>query len=177
MTAIRAIGIDPGPRASVGIVRLDYPDGMQPGRIGVFQCTHADAALVLAALLREPWNGETYVGVERWVPSTRGGGGAAGERTRDLVGQLQLTVQAYNAEESFVMGKGFRYQNGAQFSLQNAGTVKTWATDERLTPSGLLKLTEGMRHARDGARHAIYVATHDGRIPDPLSKKARRADG
>jgi hypothetical protein len=166
MTAIRAIGIDPGPRASVGIVRLDYPDGMQPGRIGVFQCTHADAALVLAALLREPWSGETYVGIERWVPSTRGGGGAAGERTRDLIGQLQAT---WNARDWA--------HNAGALTLANAGTVKTWATDERLTPSGLLKLTEGMRHARDGARHAIYVATHDGRIPDPLSKKARRADG
>lgn len=172
MTDIRAIGVDPGP--TPGVVRIDYVD-LRPVRIGVFQCTAADAPMLLAALLREPWTGETYVQTERFlVGRSSMKSRAAGARTRDLVGQLQLTVQAYNAEESFVMGKGFRYQNGARFSLQNASEAKGWATDERLEPHDLLKLTRGMPHARDGARHCLYVATHDGRIPDPLSRKARR---
>jgi hypothetical protein len=165
---IRAIGIDPGPMP--GIVRIDYVE-QRPVRIGVFQCTHADAPLVLGALLREPWHGETYVQTERFVIG-RGSGKAAkaGERTRDLIGRLQREVEAAQFDRGGV-------PLPITFLLCNASEAKRWADDDRLTAVGLLKLTEGMRHARDGARHCLYVATNAGRIPDPLSKKARRTDG
>ena len=54
--------------------------------------------------------------------------------------------------------------------IRNAATVKPWATDKRLDAAGLLAPTAGMRHARDGARHALYAAVHDGLMRDPLSK-------
>jgi hypothetical protein len=162
MTDIRAIGVDPGP--TPGIVRIDYVE-QRPVRIGVFQCTAADAPMLLAALLREPWTGETYVQTERFlVGRSSMKSKAAGARTRDLVGQLQAAFIVNRMPHAAV----------GRFSLQNASGAKGWATDERLEPHGLLKLTRGMPHARDGARHCLYVATHDGRIPDPLSRKARR---
>jgi hypothetical protein len=64
----------------------------------------------------------------------------------------------------------------AMVTTARAADVKPWATDLRLDTAGLLEPTKGMRHARDGARHALYAACKLGILPDPLSMRPPRSD-
>jgi hypothetical protein len=66
---------------------------------------------------------------------------------------------------------GLISEAGIAVSVRPAGTVKTWATDDRLARSGLLAATSGMpKHSRDAARHALFTACKDLGMRDPLSK-------
>lgn len=156
MSMILAIGNDPGPKA--GLVGLLYADGRRVG-LKVAQVSPNLLTDVLGVLI--DWGvevkAEVYVGVERFVHSNKGGGGAAGKLTREQVG----AVLEYCA---------FRR---VYCSERSAVTVKAWATDKRLEKVQLIRPTAGMPHARDGARHALYTAVHDGNIPDPLSRRAQ----
>lgn len=158
-TTVRVIGVDPGP--TPGLVRLDFaPDPFRLTGFQVVQC-NAQALHGVYALLHgdNPMNANTFVQVERFVvgrASMRGG--AAGALTRDQIGALER----YSADWMAV-----------SWRQRPAGNVKPWATDERLAATPLLEATKGMQHARDAARHALYCAVHDARMPDPLSKTAR----
>lgn len=157
--ALRAIGVDPGPVP--GLVLLEF-DERRLARIEVIQCSRGVAPLLFRALLTDS-PVRTVVQVERYVVSRRSGrssSAGAGEATRDLVGALanEFGVHSINAE----------------LHERAAGHVKPWATNDRLERAGLLDACKGMRHARDAARHALYVAVHDGGIPDPLSKEWSR---
>lgn len=163
MTAVRVIGIDPGP--TPGIVLLRFNDG--PFAVAhVVQCTHLIAPTLFSALIGIDAVTPTIVQTEKFVVG-RGSmkSGRPGGVTRDLVGALQ---EVFDEHDSGPLGR-----LGCRWFLRSAAQVKPWATDERLDAVGLLEATKGMRHARDGARHALYAAVHDGKIPDPLSKKAR----
>lgn len=157
------IGIDPGPIP--GIVMLTPRGFGRRLEVDVVQCSESAATAVLWGLLdsgrmtlgRAP----ALVQIERFVVSSRSGRSstaAAGATTRTLIGRLQ--GEAEN-------------QPNVRVVLRSASEVKPWATDERLAAAGLLDATRGMRHARDAARHALYCAVKEGRIPDPLSKAAR----
>jgi hypothetical protein len=66
---------------------------------------------------------------------------------------------------------------GIAVSVRPAGTVKTWATDDRLKEAGLLDATSGMpKHARDAARVALFTACRDLGMRDPLSKVREKPD-
>ncbi len=52
-----------------------------------------------------------------------------------------------------------------------AATVKPWSTDVRLAKAGLLDITVKSVDARDAARIALFSATHDCGLPDPLSRR------
>jgi hypothetical protein len=163
VTAVRVIGVDPGP--TPGIVLLRFNDGPF-GICHVVQCTHLIAPEIFRMLLGIDPVTPTIVGVERFVigrSSYRTG--SPGAVTRDLVGSL---VEVFNEHDSTADGR-----LGGRFHQRNASQVKAWATDARLAATGLLDATKGMTHARDAARHALFAAVHDGKIPDPLSKKAR----
>jgi hypothetical protein len=162
MNAHVFIGIDPGPVP--GFVLIDwFTDGPMP-RLEVVQCSRGVAPLILRAFvldhqLEEP----PLVQIERFVVGKRAGRSSsakAGEQTRDLIGQLIASVPSLPAES---------------WRARAAGEVKPWATDERLEAAGLLDATKGMRHARDAARHALFVAVKDGGVSDPLSRKAHTA--
>jgi hypothetical protein len=158
MTAVRVIGVDPGP--TPGIVLLRFNDGPF-GICHVVQCTHLIAPEIFRMLLGIDPVTPTIVGVERFVIGRSSyKSGSPGGVTRDLVGALQEIVVEHG-------------RAGGQFHQRNASQVKAWATDTRLDKAGLLDATKGMTHARDAARHALFAAVHDGGIPDPLSKKAR----
>lgn len=157
MNRTRIIGIDPGP--TPGMVELVYTDRKLIDT-HVVQCSLGIASAVFLALIAErstkAW--DTTVQIERFVigrRSARSSTASAGAQTRDLVGALQ-----HEAE-----------QLGAACILQNAGTVKPWATDLRLEAAGLLAATRGMAHARDAGRHALYAACSAAGLPDPLSKE------
>lgn len=55
--------------------------------------------------------------------------------------------------------------------VRSAAEVKGWATDERLKAAGILDKLQGMRHAKDAARHALFHAVRSGVLVDPLSKE------
>lgn len=152
---VLALGIDPGPKA--GLAGLLYGPS---GRIGlkVAQVSPNLLTGVLGVLIGwgQEVDAEVYVGVERFVHSTKGGGGAAGKLTREQIG----AVLEYCA---------FRR---VHCSERPAVTVKAWATDARLAKVQLLPATTGMPHARDAGRHALFTAVQDGAVPDPLSRKA-----
>lgn len=158
MTTIRVIGFDAGPRP--GLVRLTYTDQVLTGA-DVIQCS-ASVALDALRLLIGPFGTtalETYVQVELFVIGNKSGrSGSAGALTRDQVGRvIEVTQGAPNV----------------YLSRQNAVTVKAWANQKRIATAGLEVPTKGMIHARDGAKHALYCASHSAGIPDPLSRKAR----
>lgn len=162
---IVAIGMDPGPKP--GLVKLTYSDGVLID-VHVVQCTANCALNILQLWLTGvPAAAEVYFGVERYVDRKVGRSGAAGQRTRDLVGSALTLVQTELSRPG--APKGGNSQN-------SASRVKSWATEGRLLAAGLLEPTKGMTHARDGARHALFTAVHDGRCPDPYSKKARKTD-
>lgn len=141
----RVIGVDPGP--TPGVVVLDVKEGRLSGA-EVVQCSHGFLLEVLAALNAQG----SVVAVERFV--TRGRANAAQQLTRDQVAVLsQILPHAVQ---------------------RSAAAVKPWASNERLARAGLLELTEGMRHARDGARHALFAAVREAGLVDPLSKEFTR---
>lgn len=158
MTAIRVIGIDPGP--TPGLVRLRYLDGVLT-TVDVVQCSSNMLMTVALTLLpgKAVLDSETYLQVERFVigrASMRSG--SAGAITRDQVGRL------------LELAAGI----GNVYPVQRPATeVKAWATDKRLSNAGLINPTKGMTHARDAARHALFCAVADGKIKDPLSTRAR----
>jgi hypothetical protein len=151
------IGIDPGP--VVGIVRLQL--NRLPGDVSL---TGAEALQVTPGLLTDVLNalGRSWrpvLAVERFVTGPRAARSSTpsgGKAARDTLARIQEWVLE------------------AHWGLceRSASEVKPWATDTRLAAAGLLEPTHGMRHARDGARHALFCAVKDYGLPDPLSAKA-----
>lgn len=164
---VRVIGVDPGPIPGLVVLDLD-PMADGSGRwlrqAQAFQCTANAAGYLVEALLLEHGDG-AIVQVETFVVSAKSGrlsNSRDSATTRDLVGAIRQAVEAHHRGP--ISG-----QTGA-FIQRPAGQVKPWATDERLARARLLEPTKGMRHARDAARHALFAAVHDARLPDPLSK-------
>ena len=160
---VHVIGIDPGP--ATGIFTLAWHEGgdtYPPWIAGsAYQC-NADAApgLVDWLLSREhiPVSGAWDAGgIEEFRRGNIKGKRAHAGVTADLV--EKLTAVARN--------------RGLVLSCRPAVTVKRWGSDTRLAAAGLLDITSGLPHARDGARHALYAAVYSAGVPDPLSRKAR----
>lgn len=156
-------GVDPGPIP--GIVRLHLlrdSRGVEPTRLigaAALQVTPNVLGEVLDGLDGGIVNALAY---EKFVVGRRAARSAtpaAGATTRDMIGRLEAWTQ--------------EHCDGRVHS-RSAADVKPWATDKRLAAAGLLEpLTTGMRHARDGARHALFCAVRDYGLPDPLSKASR----
>jgi hypothetical protein len=161
MTRVNVVGIDPGPVPGVVVLQVNNRALIH---VEVVQCSASLAPEILRTLLEGLGAGvvPTWLQLERFVVgrrSSRSSTAAAGQTTRDLVGQLEQVAATEGA-----------------FSIQrSAAQVKPWATDQRLERAGLLDATKGMRHAKDAARHALYRAVHDGGLTDPLSKEWRTA--
>lgn len=147
------IGIDPGP--VTGIVKLPVPQttDVVPQ---VIQCSWNVFDDVLLALIGLP--GMTTLAVERFIPSRHGQRGTAPEARRAAVFVQQFAEQV-------------AADYGLACHVRTAAEVKPWATDQRLLLAGLLEPCTGMRHARDGARHALFAAVKDCGLPDPLSHR------
>ncbi len=157
----RFIGIDPGPVP--GIVELRCDD-RQLSDVIVVQCTANTVVPIFVALLEEcsPNGWATQVQIEQFVVgrrASRSSTAAAGADTRQVIARLQAEMA----------------HDLLSLHLKPAGAVKPWATDVRLERSGLDQATKGMRHARDAARHALYLAVHEHGLTDPLSKEWRTA--
>ena len=155
---IVAIGMDPGP--TPGLVKLTYALG-QLMDVAVVQCSANTALDILHLWLSPVAKAELYFQVEKFVRGTKPGP----SRTADMVGSAVTLVQSSLSSKGAPKGS---------VQVRNAATAKAWGTDKRLEQAGLADDLVGMRHAKDAARHALYTAVHDGGIPDPLSRKARR---
>src|SRR5690348_8337640 len=149
--------MDPGP--TPGIVQLTYAGTGVLLDVKVIQCS-ANCALDLLEVLFAATPPAAWVGfgVEKFVIG-RGSyrSGSAGARTRDMVGSAQVLAMTH----------------GVHVATRSASEVKAWALDKRLAEAGLIAPTKGMQHARDAARHALYTAVADGKVPDPLSRRVR----
>jgi hypothetical protein len=156
------ISIDPGP--TPGIARLQLADRRPSSLIDVqvLQVTPGILTCVLEALTQDDL---AVIAYERFVTGARAGRSGtpqAGLATRSLIGEIE----------------GWAREGHVKLHSRSAAEVKPWATDARLEAASacsgldLLELTKGMRHARDGLRHALFCAVRDYGLPDPLSARA-----
>lgn len=166
-----AIGVDPGPMPGIVALRWSVSDSgvaLLEG-VEIIQCTPGIAPSIVRELLVSDSHPDlrAVVQLERFVVGkTSMKAARAGAVTRDLVGEVQREVQLTSRTAD---------GHDAVATQQNAARVKHWATDARLMHvqkhgSDLYRLTAGVRHARDAARHALFASCHDGGVPDPLSK-------
>lgn len=159
---LTVIGVDPGVTTGVAVFEYGKDLGKQP-IVPLYQADAVGTPWLLEQLVKEhTLNGTiryhaVVIAVESYVAG-RHGKGSEGTVTREFVALCDLLASRYNAK----------------LVRRNAGTVKPWATDARLHRHALFA-TEGMRHARDAARHALFAAVHDFGVPDPLSRKAANA--
>lgn len=155
------IGVDPGPTPGIVSRTFSQDQGRWLDDLAVFQC-NADAAgfLVDALLCHKSIYDRALVACEEFVVRGRSGRSStpeAGKATRDLIGRLQQVASA----------------NDAPLILRRASDVKPFCSDDRLRAAGLYDPTNGMRHARDAARHLLFAGMRDAGAPDPLRRKER----
>lgn len=153
-----AIGIDPGPTPGFGLLIWSEETGRLV-RAELVQCSRLLAPVVLDALISCcPSGGPIYVQAETFVVGRRAGKlktPKGGKAARELGAELQAGATPLT--------------HGSQWRERTASIVKGWATTDRLAKAGLLELSAGSIHARDGLRHALFTACRDGGLTDPLS--------
>jgi hypothetical protein len=124
-----------------------------------FQCDREASPLLLGWILAEYGFAICGGGIEAFV---------SGPRSLKLKGTKAEPIRAQHADLTAIAAAA-----GVRLVSRPAVTVKAWSTDDRLRAAGLLDITAGQGHARDGGRHAIYAACHDRGLPDPLSRRHR----
>ena len=129
------LGIDPGPDPGLVALRLSHQRVRSIEVLSWFQLLLAMPDAQLVSL-------ERFVVAPVTVRRTRAGT----NETLDMIGEV----------------KALAYQHGVQLLGLPAGTVKPWATDERLKSWGIW--VKGGHH-RDAARHALYAAVRTGLLP------------
>ena len=147
------IGIDPGGTTGFAVLRI-VGDALIDTPLPFLVHAPADASVeTLQRLLRlAERSGQTRicVAIERFLVGQRAARNRGSTTPQKLVGQLtravpmDVTVREYSA-----------------------GTVKPWATDQRLRAAGCY--IKGKGHARDAARIALYHACRDHGVTDPLA--------
>jgi hypothetical protein len=163
------IGVDPG--GTSGVAALHFLHGVRCWAY-VTEVACADTRSTVESLLQVAGQRANFsdqlvkvVATERFVVgrrAARSSSASAGENTRNMVGALGELVKI-----------GRRPWDRTLFREQTASTAKTWATDERLEAAGIkASLTKGLGHGRDAMRHALFAATRDFQLPDPLSRRA-----
>lgn len=158
------LGIDPGPMCGLfgfytGPVPADSTWLALRPAPDVIQCNMEVLQDVLHAIYI---GSDTLIAMEAWVSSAlsaRGNDPAARAATKKAVD----IVERFSRDDS----------RDIRTVTRSAANVKPWASDRRLAGAGFLHLTNGMRHARDGSRHALYAAVRDCGMRDPLSRKAK----
>ncbi len=154
------IGVDPGPIPGICCY---YVIEHELGCADAAQVTPGLISPLIRQLVAEAAGIDVHRTVlccEEFVVRGRSGRSAtpeAGNRTRRMIGELEALARRL----------------GLEFHTHTASDVKQWATDRRLRAAGLYQPTEGMRHARDGARHALFGGVKHAGVTDPLSIRAR----
>lgn len=155
MTLISVIGVDPGP--TTGLCFLDYEDKRLKASLRL-QVNGDAAVFTLETILMRAYNDpeaipKRFAQLEPFVTGNSAGTKMSpGETTRQLAFALGETLLVY----------------GYHVARRKAADIKSWGSDKRLEAAGIMGPKEGMRHANDAGRHALYAAVHDAYRPDPL---------
>lgn len=139
-TSARIIGIDPGPKP--GLVVLHVCDEH------VVRVTKLDGPALDFRGLGEQLADAALVALERFIIGR-------GITRRTKAGSLE-TLAYIEQVRAWVHAAGVRLVE------YPAGTVKPWATDDRLRAFGCYVPGD---HDRDAARHALYAAVRAGYLP------------
>jgi hypothetical protein len=81
--------------------------------------------------------------------ATRSKHHAGGQKARDIIGAIKAS--------------------SLRTAFTTAAAAKGWATDRRLTTAGLDAELKAKRHAKDAARHALYIGVKRLHWPDPMA--------
>lgn len=154
LQVVSVIGVDPG--VTTGISFIDYIDKRIAGTMQL-QVDHASAVALLELILGRWYNSNVIV--QRWAQvepfktgQSAGAKGDAAEITR---------------QQAFILGETLQV-HGYHTELRKKGDIDTWGSNKRLEKAGIIRQLDGMRHANDASRHALYCAVHDAHMPDPL---------
>ena len=158
------LGIDPGP--VTGIVRLRFDSLASPSKVARAEAMQVTRGLVIPTIemFDREASGLLVLAIERFVVGPRASRSATpsgGADARDVVALVK----------EWATCRDWRCY------ARSAAEVKVWAGDNRLRAAGLFDLTNGMRHARDGARHALFAAAKDFGLTDPLSNVRHWGNG
>lgn len=164
------IGVDPGP--TPGLARMEFNGRPELHPLGtsiygkalgtaIYQISSdgPDLEWLISRFFQGDWFKVKILAVEKFVigrRSTRVNDPGASAKTREQVEMLKRLSSELP---------------GVRLVSRSASEVKPWATEKRLVKAGFV-LPKGMPHGTDAARHAMFAATHDGGVPDPLSAKA-----
>jgi hypothetical protein len=148
------IGVDPGLTTGIAVYS-PAPVLRSAGAWDLLQVTRGAVLPVVRAL---SVNWPVMIAVEGFVVGPRAARSSTPEGGRTARELISVLSQLAGPD--------------VQVVVRNASQVKPWATDKRLDAAGV-PTTPGMRHARDGARQALYSAVRDCGLPDPLSTRHR----
>lgn len=156
MTAVCALGIDPGPCPGMFLAGWDAGK-REPAWVRAFQCDAGSADSLLLMILAEYGDAVTCGQVEEFRTQGHGAGtrGKAASVTRSQVILLTALAEA----------------RGLKLAVRHSSAVFPWCSDKRLRAAGLYEATTGLVHARAASRHALFCAVHDGGLRDPLSTR------
>lgn len=157
------IGVDPG--KTTGICGFDlggYFRDNPPWPVHYpisLQCTPESVEVMLEALRLNTID-RPVIALEKFVLGPRSA-------------RLRKSTDGRATLEVIESAKWWAENAGCPVRERSAAQVKPWASDKRLEAAGLLEPTAGFPHARDAARHAMFIAVDTWRLPDPLSQEAR----
>lgn len=163
MEMMCVVGVDPGPVTGIVLLYLDQhtsdprAENATIVRVEAIQATAQTVPSVLTGL----WYPPMAIGMERFVVGPRASRSSTPEAGK-ITRAVENSVWNWAAD------------HGLLPTLRSASEVKPWATDRRLTLTGIYDRTAGMRHARDGGRHALFEARMNHGIADPLSARSVR---
>ena len=150
------VAVDPG--STTGIAILQYKGGYLE-KHNILQAEGSSAASTLEYMLAGVHASDAEsrrLGVIELFVTARG---TANTKDANITRELVPVIDMYL--------KVFEYT----VYRQKAADVKLWATDKRLKavfPSATSSINGKARDGWDAARHAMYVATKHGGVPDPL---------
>ena len=165
MTAICALGVDPGPVPGFFLAAWS-PGEREAAWTRAYQCNAGGAEGLLIMLLGMmegtqrilDYGPVTACGqIEEF--RTRSGAGSTG-RNASVTREQVVTLGALAAER------------GVRLAVRHSSAVFPWCSDKRLQAAGLREATTGLVHARAASRHCLFAAVRDGGLPDPLSTRA-----
>jgi len=155
VTAVCALGVDPGPVPGMFIAIWETRE-QKTAWARAFQCNAGGVQGLLSMILAVFGSQVTCGQIEEFRtlhgPGTRG-------KAASVTRQQVITLSALAAERGVIL------------AVRHSSAVFPWASDKRLRAAGLYEATTALPHARAASRHALYVACRDGGLPDPLSKR------
>jgi hypothetical protein len=157
-----ALGVDPGGTSGLFLGAWALGRHRTPLIARSWQCDMAATPELLELVLGRHGGSIGAVAIEAWDERKRPVAGFSASAMTKLI--TELAGMARLAAE---LGR-----HGYQVRVRPARDVKPWATDRKLEAAGLGRemFPAAMKHAKDGARHALFAACKDLGLRDPQSR-------